>query len=114
MTARKTAAEKAAEAPEAAKAPEVKADETPEAEAPKGEDTKALDESPEVVDGVSADVRALREAHANLPVLEVKPTNDGKETQAEVLERLSRERKAQQLASDLVPDNAPDAAPDAE
>lgn len=110
MTARKTAAEKAAEAPEAAKAPEVKADdETPEAEAPKGEDTKALDESPEVVDGVSADVRALREAHANLPVLEVKPTNDGEETQAEVLERLSRERKAQQLASDLVPDNAPDA-----
>jgi hypothetical protein len=104
MTARKTAAEKAAEA---AEAPEVKADETPEA--PKGDDTKALDESPEVVDGVSADVRALREAHANLPVLEVKPTNDGEETQAEVLERLSRERKAQQLASDLVPDNAPDA-----
>jgi len=112
MTARKTAAEKAAEAAEAAKAPEVKADETPEApeaEAPKGVDTKALGESPEVVDGVSADVRALREAHANLPVLEVKPTNDGEETQAEVLERLSRERKAQQLASDLVPDNAPDA-----
>jgi hypothetical protein len=60
----------------------------------------------EVTDGVSADVQALREAHANQPVLEVLPTHDAEETQSEVLERLSRERKAQQLASDLVPDNA--------
>jgi len=112
MTARKPAAkadETPAEAP--AEAPEVQADEAPEA--PKGVDTKALGESPEVTDGVSADVQAVRDAHANLPVLEVLPTHAAEETQSEVLERLSRERKAQQLASDLVPDNAP-AAPDAE
>jgi len=87
-----------AEAPEV-DAPEAAEEPTPTATAPKHE----------VKDGVSADVQALRDAHANLPVLEVLPTNDGKETQAEVLERLSRERKAQQLGSDLVPDNAPDA-----